>query len=124
MVYLLHCDRPYRHAKHYLGFVRDDVLEQRIDVQPLRRESNSSRVVVLEKAALALVELELDADGGRHRLLQVIRAAGISFTLVRTWPGGRARQQQLKTQGGASRLCPECQAARGVNVRTVQTGGA
>jgi hypothetical protein len=30
--------------------------------------------------------------------------------LARTWPGGRKRERQLKTQGGASRQCPICKA--------------
>jgi hypothetical protein len=44
----------------------------------------------------------------------VVKAAGISWRLARTWPGGRARERQLKNQGGASRRCPEC----GVTPRT------
>jgi hypothetical protein len=52
--------------------------------------------------------------GRGARLLQVAKAAGISWTLARTWPGGRPRERQLKTQGGASRRCPEC----GVRPRT------
>lgn len=101
MVYLLHFDRPYRHARHYLGYVRDDRLHQRID----------------EHYAAT------PGDGRHHRLLQVVRAAGISFTLVRTWPGDRARERQLKKQGSAARLCPECKAARATNVQTVRAGG-
>ncbi len=78
-VYLLHFDRPYRHARHYLGWAAD-----------------------------------LDARLGEHaagrgaRLLQVIATAGIGWRLARTWPGGRAREAQLKKQGGRSRCCPLC----------------
>jgi hypothetical protein len=46
--------------------------------------------------------------GQGARLLQVIKAAGITWRLARTWPGGRDRERQLKNQGGASRRCPEC----------------
>jgi hypothetical protein len=46
--------------------------------------------------------------------LQEAKSAGISWTLARTWPGGRTRERQLKTRGGASRRCPEC----GVKPRT------
>jgi ribosomal protein L34E len=35
--------------------------------------------------------------------------------LARTWPGGRARERQIKRQGGASRCCPMC----GVTPRTL-----
>lgn len=101
MVYLLHFDRPYKHAKHYLGFARDGRLDERIDEH----------------------YFATPGDGKHHRLMQVIRAAGISFSVVRTWTGGRQRERQLKRQGGASRLCPECKAARGVKVRTVRAGG-
>ena len=46
--------------------------------------------------------------GQGARLLQVVKAAGITWRLARTWPGGRDRERQLKNQGGASRRCPEC----------------
>jgi predicted GIY-YIG superfamily endonuclease len=86
--YLLHFDRPYISAngkgvaKHYTGF------------------ADSSRSL---KSRLAEHE-----KGRGARLLQVVKAAGITWTLARTWPGGRGRERQLKNQGGASRRCPEC----------------
>lgn len=46
--------------------------------------------------------------GHGARLLAVVTAAGIGFRLARTWPGTRARERQLKRQGGASRRCPLC----------------
>jgi hypothetical protein len=46
--------------------------------------------------------------GQGARLLQVVKAAGITWTLARTWPGDRKRERQLKAQGGASRRCPQC----------------
>jgi len=78
-VYLLHFDRPYAHARHYLGWAAD--LDARL----------------AEHAA-----------GRGARLLAVVRAAGIGWTLARTWPGGRSRERALKRQGGASRRCPAC----------------
>ncbi len=49
------------------------------------------------------------AAGRGARLVEVITQAGISFRLARTWPGvTRARERQLKNQGGASRRCPIC----------------
>jgi predicted GIY-YIG superfamily endonuclease len=87
-VYLLHLDRPYQHARHYTGWAA------------------SSRSL---KTRLA----EHEAGCGA-RLLQVAKATGISWTLARTWPGGRKRERQLKTQSGASRCCPEC----GIQPRT------
>jgi hypothetical protein len=79
-------------AKHYTGF------------------ADSSRSL---KSRLAEHE-----KGRGARLLQVVKAAGITWTLARTWPGGRGRERQLKNQGGASRRCPEC----GVTPRSNPTG--
>ena len=84
-VYLLHFDRPYRHARHYLGWAAD--LDSRLT----------------EHAA-----------GTGARLPAVVRTAGIGWTLARTWTGTRARERQLKRQGGAARRCPLC----GVQPRT------
>jgi predicted GIY-YIG superfamily endonuclease len=78
-VYLLHFDRPYRHAAHYTGWTTN------------------------LPARLA----EHDAGHGA-RLLAVIRNAGIGWQLARTWIGPRARERALKRQGGASRRCPLC----------------
>lgn len=79
-VYLLHFERPYKHARHYLGWTRD--LDARL------------------------------ADhraGSGARLLAVLKAEGIGFTLARVWsPATRRRERQIKTQGGLSRSCPAC----------------
>jgi predicted GIY-YIG superfamily endonuclease len=83
-VYLLHFDQRYEHAGHYTGWAED--LDHRI----------------------------AEHLGGRAaRLIEVITQAGIGFRLARTWPGvTRARERQLKRQGGASRYCPICQEDR------------
>jgi predicted GIY-YIG superfamily endonuclease len=78
-VYLLHFDRPYRHAAHYTGF-----------------------------ATNLAARLAAHATGHGARLLAVIHAAGIGWTLARTWPGTRSDERALKRQGGASRRCPLC----------------
>jgi len=78
-VYLLHFDRPYRHAGHYTGWTTN--LTQRL----------------AEHAA-----------GHGARLLAVIAHAGIGWRLARTWPGTRHTERALKRQGGASRRCPMC----------------
>jgi hypothetical protein len=79
IVYLLHFDRPYRHARHYTGWTTD--LDARL----------AQHIV---------------GDGAR--LLQVIEQAGIGRTLARTWRGTRNTERGLKRQGGASRRCPLC----------------
>lgn len=78
-VYLLHFDRPYKHARHYIGW-----------------------------AANLKARLTQHERGQGARLLEVVRAAGIGWQLARTWPGDRYRERQIKTQGGASRCCPLC----------------
>jgi hypothetical protein len=81
-VYLLHFDQRYEHAGHYTGFAEGSGLLKRLG----------------EHAA-----------GRGARLVEVITQAGISFRLARVWPGvTRARERQLKAQGGASRRCPIC----------------
>lgn len=83
-VYLFHFDQRYEHAGHYTGWAED--LDHR----------------VAEHLA-----------GRGARLIEVITQSGISFRLARTWPGvTRARERQLKRQGGASRHCPICQDER------------
>jgi len=47
-------------------------------------------------------------NGQGARPMEVIKNAGLGFTLVRTWPGGRDRERQLKRQLGASQMCPSC----------------
>jgi hypothetical protein len=86
-VYLLHFDQRYEHAGHYTGFA----------------ESSGA-----EGSGL-LKRLGEHATGRGARLVEVITQAGISFRLARTWPSvTRARERQLKQQGGASRRCPIC----------------
>jgi len=79
VIYLLHFDRAYKHARHYTGWTSD--LQARLD----------------EHAA-----------GRGARLLAVISSEGIGWQLARTWSGPRGRERRLKIQGGASRRCPLC----------------
>lgn len=90
-VYLLHFDRPYRHARHYMGFARSvKAMHERIDVH--------------YQATIG--------DGKHHRLLQVARAAGISFTLARYWPNGTRDDERRRKRRGKSALCPICRAEK------------
>ena len=81
-VYLIHFHRPYRHARHYLGWSKD----HEGPVQAHR-------------------------EGRGARLMEVIVGAGISFDVVRTWKGGRSLERQLKKRKASPRLCPVCKAA-------------
>jgi hypothetical protein len=80
-VYLLHFHAPFGHARHYLGWAAHGHLADRL----------------AEHAA-----------GRGARLTQVVHAAGIGWTLARTWPGTRWKERSLKRQGGSSRRCPVC----------------
>jgi predicted GIY-YIG superfamily endonuclease len=82
-VYLLHFDRPYKHARHYLGWALD--LEKRLDNH---------------------------LNGTGARLLKVITEEGIGFEVVRTWPDMTlADEKRLKNQH-SSKLCPQPKEAR------------
>jgi predicted GIY-YIG superfamily endonuclease len=77
-IYLLHLDKPLRHAKHYVGFA---------DVE---------------------ARLERHASGAGARMLQVCRERGISWTLARTWTGDRKFERRLKNRKDAPHICPIC----------------
>jgi predicted GIY-YIG superfamily endonuclease len=79
-VYLLHFERPYRHARHYVGYTEN--LEQR---------------------------LAAHRSGNGARLIEVITVAGIDWQLARTWEGaGRDLERAIKRAGHSPRLCPIC----------------
>jgi predicted GIY-YIG superfamily endonuclease len=78
-VYLIHFLKPYKHARHYLGYSTN--LDKRITDH---------------------------LCGMGARLLEVVTDAGIEWRLVRTWPGDRELERQLKNRKDAPRLCPIC----------------
>ena len=78
-VYLLHLDPPVKHARHYTGWTSD--LDQR---------------------------LEAHRAGRGARLMEVVKEAGGTFRLTRTWPGPRALERAIKDMRDAPKLCPEC----------------
>lgn len=81
VVYLLHFERPYKHARHYVGYTSKGLNER----------------------------LERHRAGGGARLLEVITEAGITFELARTWrPGTRALERQIKRRHDAPKMCPIC----------------
>jgi predicted GIY-YIG superfamily endonuclease len=79
-VYLLHFERPYQHARHYLGWSAD--LEARL------AEHRAARGSPLIRAAAA---------------------SGIGFLVARTWPGDRRAERRLhRVKNSPARLCPIC----------------
>jgi predicted GIY-YIG superfamily endonuclease len=79
VIYMLHFDRPYQHARHYTGWT-EDLLER----------------------------LDRHASGRGARLVEVIWQAGIGFTAVRICEGTRRTERAIKNAGGAVRYCPAC----------------
>lgn len=81
-VYLLHFSRPFGHARHYLGWAKR--LKDRLSHHD---------------------------NGSGANLLRHVREAGITWVVARTWEKvDRNEERRLKKRGGASRLCPICQA--------------
>lgn len=82
-IYLVHFERPYRHAQHYVGWTRE--LRQRFyrhtSDAPLRRGSALMRAVV---------------------------AAGIGFKVVAVWSGTRTDERQIHQHRNNKRRCPVC----------------
>lgn len=83
-VYLICLERPYKHARHYVGFAKQ--LERRLAHHA--------------------------ADTGA-RFLQVVRAAGIGWTLARVWEGkDRTFERKLKNTKSVRDYCPLCAGKR------------
>ena len=77
VIYLLHFERPYHHARDYLGYADD---EGRLAA---RRAGHGSPLV-----AAAFRE-------------------GIAFTLAATWPGDRRQERRLhRFHNSPRQLCP------------------
>lgn len=85
VVYLLHFDEPYPFGKrpqHYLGHATDGRLGHRLD--------------------------EHAKGSSKARLTQVMRAAGIGFSIVRVWSGDYELEKALKRRHSPKSLCPVC----------------
>lgn len=83
-IYLVHFERPFRHARHYIGWTGGTLaarFARHRSLAPLRRGS---------------------------ALLRAVFAAGIDFKVVRTWPGTRDRERSFKINGHSAPRCPIC----------------
>jgi predicted GIY-YIG superfamily endonuclease len=87
VVYLLHLNKPLRHAKHYVGFAESD-----LDAR-----------------------LERHASGQGARMLAVCRERGITWRLARTWQGDRKFECRLKNRKDAPQICPFCAGPQAMN---------
>ena len=90
IVYLLHFDRPFAHAQHYIGFTEH--LDQRCE-DHLR--------------------------GNGANLVAHVVAAGITIQLAAEWRNvTQVAEYALKNKGGMVRYCPVCSGprARAINL--------
>jgi len=78
-VYLIHFDKPLKHARHYLGWA------DRLDAR-----------------------LAHHRTGNGARLMAAVATAGIGWEVVRTWPGDRTWERRLKRGKNAPQICPVC----------------
>lgn len=86
-IYLLHFDRPFKHARHYLGWSATIAsLHRRVD----HHEAGTSGA----------------------RLMEQVKREGIGFTLARIWPEGTKQDERRMKQRGHARMCPICQEER------------
>jgi hypothetical protein len=84
VIYLLHFERSYKHARHYLGWTTN--LEER---------------------------LERHRAGRGSPLIAAAVADGIQFELAATWPGDRHEERRLhRYKNSGARLCPICREER------------
>lgn len=94
-VYLIHFNKAYRHARHYIGFTTN--LDKRITDH---------------------------LCGMGARLMEVITNAGIEWRVARTWKGDRRLERRLKGWHNAALLCPLCSGkaamSRGKFTRKIQ----
>lgn len=83
-IYLVHFDRRYKHAQHYMGFCESD------DVVP---------------------RMERHRAGRGARLLAAVSGANIRFRIARLWRGRKADrtfERRLKNNCRLADLCPLC----------------
>lgn len=83
MIYVLHFERAFHHARHYVGFAEEDV-ERRVREQ-------------------------LDGTGRRPSpLVRAVRAAGIGVVVATVLEGSRDDERRIKRGAKTSSVCPLC----------------
>lgn len=86
--YLIHFDRPYRHARHYIGFTRNLRLRLHTYLRGRRRQHRRN-----------------------NALMAAVHKAGIEWTPVLIWPGEDHRFERHLKQSSGIRHCPICKPA-------------
>ena len=78
-IYLVHFERPYHHARHYVGWTQNE--EVRIDTH---------------------------RNGQGSPLLAAVQAVGIAYTVARRWRVTRKHERFIKDQKRTPLYCPIC----------------
>lgn len=82
MVYLIHFEKKFYHAQHYIGFSKDELFKNRI---------------------------EHHKSGSGSRLMRAVTKAGIGWKIARTWPNEDGNfERSLKNKKKSRLLCPCC----------------
>ncbi len=83
MIYLLHFSTPFKHAKHYVGFV--------------------------ESPEMLQARMGKHRRGSGAKLMRAVSNAGIDFLVARVWPNGdRNAERKIKKRKETPALCPVC----------------
>lgn len=80
-VYMLHFNRPVRHARHYRGWAHVDKLDER---------------------------LAHHAAGTGAKLTALAVRLGIGWQVALTMPGDKHLERKMHNVGGAAKICPIC----------------
>lgn len=81
-IYLIHFDKPFHHARHYVGFTAKDQVDER---------------------------LKEHRRGTGAKILRALNECGIGYQVVRLWYGDRDFERRIKNQNNTGRYCPVCQ---------------
>lgn len=84
MIYLVHFERPYKHARHYLGYTGLPLRER------FRRHISNAK----QRRGSALMRAVINA--------------GIAFKVVRVWNNGDRHGERRKKHDSHARRCPVC----------------
>jgi hypothetical protein len=112
--YLVCYHRPFRHARHYLGFAYpDDPGRADLTVVAEVRGAVQTRItcrwLTAEQAAGVACRIAQHRRRCGARILAVITEAGIGFDVVRIWPSATEHHEKgLKNLANGARLCPRC----------------
>ena len=82
LVYVIHFKKPFKHAKHYIGFCEFGNLEKRMEAH---RKGNGSK------------------------LMKAVTEAGIDWEVANIYENvDRGFERKLKNQKNSARFCPFC----------------